>query len=73
MGEGNARQVFFSAALFGPGRAQQLGLVAKSVPLEQLDEAVDAEIKPYFATSPQAVTAAKKNSPGNLAHGLMKR
>jgi methylglutaconyl-CoA hydratase len=60
MGEGNARQVFFSATLFGPDRAQQLGLVAKSVPFELLDEAVEAEIKPYFATSPQAVTAAKK-------------
>lgn len=60
MGEGNARQVFFSAALFGPDRAQQLGLVAKSVPLDELDAAVDAEIKPYFATSPQAVAAAKK-------------
>lgn len=60
MGEGNARQVFFSAALFGPDRAQQLGLVAKAVPLDRLDEAVEAEIKPYFATSPQAVTAAKK-------------
>ncbi len=65
------RQVFFSAAL-SAGRAQQLGLVAKSVPLEQLDEAVDAEIKPYFATSPQAVTAAKKLA-RQLGHGLMKR
>ena len=59
MGEGRARRVFFSGRIFGADEARELGLVARVVPEGELDAAVDAEIKPYLAASPQAVAAAK--------------
>lgn len=59
MGEGPARRVFFSGRIFGAEEARDLGLVAKVVPAAELDTAVEAEIKPYLAASPQAVAAAK--------------
>lgn len=60
MGEGPARGVFFSARIFDALEAQRLGLVSRIVPAEELDAAVEAEIAPYFATAPAAVTAAKR-------------
>jgi len=59
MGEGNARRVFFSGRMFEAAEARDLGLVASVVPDRKLDMAVDAEIRPYLAASPQAVAAAK--------------
>ncbi|MCB1446812.1 MAG: crotonase/enoyl-CoA hydratase family protein [Rhizobiaceae bacterium] len=60
MGEGRARRVFFSGRIFGAGEAHELGLIARAVPADELDDAVEAEIKPYLAASPQAVAAGKK-------------
>lgn len=60
MGEGPARGVFFSARIFDAPEALRLGLVARIVPPEELDAAVEAEIAPYFAAAPAAVTAAKR-------------
>lgn len=54
-----------SARLFDAPTARGIGLVSGVVALEALDEAVEAEIKPYFATSPEAVAATKA-----LAHAL---
>ena len=59
MGEGPARRVFFSGRIFGADEARDLGLVASIVPAGDLDAAVEAEIKPYLAASPQAIAAAK--------------
>ena len=60
MGEGMARRVFASARLFGAEEARDLGLVAKVVAPEALDEAVEAEIAPYLACAPGAVAASKR-------------
>jgi len=60
MGEGRARRVFFSARVFDAAEAVALGLVARVVAPEALDAAIEAEIAPYRATAPAAVTAAKR-------------
>ncbi len=59
MGEGKARRVFMSARIFGAQEARDLDLVAKVVPAEGLDAAVETEIKPYLAAAPAAVAASK--------------
>ncbi|QAX30166.1 crotonase/enoyl-CoA hydratase family protein [Leisingera sp. NJS204] len=60
MGEAKARRVFMSARLFGAAEAVELGLLAKTVPADQLAEAVEAEVAPYLNCAPGAVAAAKK-------------
>lgn len=57
MGEGRARQVFMSAGIFGADRALQLGLLGMVT--DDLDVAVETEIKQYLLTAPKAVAAAK--------------
>lgn len=59
MGEGRARRVFMSARVFDVVEAETLGLVSKVVREELLDEAIEAELKPYLRVSPEAVAAAK--------------
>jgi len=59
MGEAMARRVFFSARLFGADEAVTLGLLAKAVPADELDAAVEAEVAPYMNCAPGAVAASK--------------
>jgi len=59
MGEANARRVFMSGRLFDAAEAVTLGIIAKEVPADALDEAVDAEVTPYLQCAPDAVAAAK--------------
>lgn len=60
MGEGRARRVFMSARLFGAPEAVDLGLLARIVPMGDLDAAIEAEVTPYLSCAPGAVAAAKK-------------
>ncbi|MEL6793633.1 MAG: crotonase/enoyl-CoA hydratase family protein [Pseudomonadota bacterium] len=60
MGEGVARRVFMSARLFGAEEAVSMGLAAKAVPASALDEAVEAEVKPYLSAAPGAVARSKR-------------
>jgi methylglutaconyl-CoA hydratase len=59
MGEAKARRVFFSGRLFGAEEAQELGLLARVVTLENLDAAIEAEVLPYLAAAPGAVARSK--------------
>jgi methylglutaconyl-CoA hydratase len=59
MGAARARQVFMSARMFTATEARELGLVAKVVPADGLDAAIEAEVKPYLSCSPAAVAEAK--------------
>ncbi|MBR9842966.1 MAG: crotonase/enoyl-CoA hydratase family protein [Rhodobacteraceae bacterium] len=59
MGEAMARRVFMSARLFKAEEAVTLGLLAKAVPAEELDAAVEAEVAPYMNCAPGAVASAK--------------
>lgn len=54
-----------SARLFDAAAAREIGLLSGVVDPEALDDAVEAEIAPYFAASPSAVAGAKA-----LAHAL---
>lgn len=59
MGEAMARRVFMSARLFGADEAVTLGLLARAVAPDALDDAVAAEVLPYLACAPGAVAEAK--------------
>lgn len=59
MGEAMARRVFMSARLFEAEEAVTLGLLARVVAPEALDDAVKAEITPYLSCAPGAVARAK--------------
>jgi methylglutaconyl-CoA hydratase len=54
-----------SARLFNAPTARDIGLLSAIVAPEALDEAIEAEIAPYFSASPVAVAAVKA-----LAHAL---
>ncbi|MDU8929027.1 crotonase/enoyl-CoA hydratase family protein [Alisedimentitalea sp. MJ-SS2] len=60
MGEDKARRVFMSARLFGAQEAEKLNLLAKVVSEDELDEAVEAEVKPYLSAAPGAVAESKR-------------
>jgi len=55
-----ARRVFFSARLFDAAEAVAMGLLARAVPAEGLDAAVEAEVAPYLACAPGAVAEGKR-------------
>jgi len=59
MGEANARRVFMSSRIFDAAEAVDLGIAAKTVPVDALDTAIEAEVAPYLACAPGAVAAAK--------------
>jgi len=59
MGEGKARRVFMSGKRFDGHGAVELDLLARAVPAEALDDAVEAEVKPYLSAAPGAVARAK--------------
>ena len=59
MGAAMARRVFMSARVFDAAEAVTLGLLARVVPSEDLDAAIEAEIAPYLDCAPQAVARAK--------------
>lgn len=59
MGEANARRVFMSARIFGAEEAARLGLLARVVPADGLDAAVEEEIAPYMTCAPGAVARSK--------------
>lgn len=59
-GEGRARSVFFSGRIFDAAEAVTLGLVTRATDAARLDPEIEAEISPYLATAPAAVTAAKR-------------
>lgn len=60
LGEANARRVFMSGRLFDAAEALDLGAVSKVVAPDAMDEAIEAEIKPYFAAAPEAVARSKR-------------
>ncbi len=59
MGEARARRVFMSARLFDATEAVDLGLLARAVPTDELDAAIEAEVQPYLSCAPGAVASAK--------------
>ncbi len=60
MGEGRARRVFMSARLFDTAEAVDLGILSRMVAADDLDAAIESEVRPYLSCAPGAVAAAKK-------------
>jgi len=60
MGEAMARRVFLSARVFDADEAVRLGLLARAVAAEDLDDAIEAEVAPYLSAAPGAVAEAKR-------------
>ncbi len=60
MGEGRARRVFMSGRVFDAVEAVDLGILARAVPVDDLDAAVEREVVPYLSCAPGAVAAAKQ-------------
>ncbi|MCK0148773.1 crotonase/enoyl-CoA hydratase family protein [Marivita sp. S6314] len=59
MGGTRASEVFMSARVFGADEAVRLNLLSRTVAAEALDDAVEAEVKPYLSCAPGAVAEAK--------------
>lgn len=59
MGEARARRVFMSGRRFDAAEAVALNLLARVVPEEGLDQAVEEEVAPYLSCAPGAVARAK--------------
>jgi methylglutaconyl-CoA hydratase len=59
MGGGNARQVFMSSRPFDAIEAQRLGIVSSLTTSQDLEAAVETEIKAYLKCAPAAVAEAK--------------
>lgn len=59
LGEAVARRIFMNAKVFDAAEATTLGVVARAVPADDLDAAIEAEVTPYLACAPGAVAAAK--------------
>lgn len=59
MGQGMARQVFFTGAAFGTDFALRAGLLHEACPAEALDARVGRQTQAILATAPGAVAAAK--------------
>ena len=60
MGEAKARRVMMSAKMFESDEAMSLGLLAKVVTAQDLDDAVEAEVLPYLSVAPCAVEKTKR-------------
>jgi len=59
MGEAKARRVFMSGRRFDATEGLDLNLLARAVPLDHLDSAVEAEVAPFLDCAPGAVARAK--------------
>ncbi|MBM2576128.1 crotonase/enoyl-CoA hydratase family protein [Jannaschia sp. Os4] len=53
------RRVFMSSRRFDAAEAVRLGLLARAVPADGLDDAVETEVAPYLSCAPGAVADAK--------------
>lgn len=52
MGAANARRVFMSAHRFDAGEAASFGALAKVVPADGLDAAIEVDVTPYLFCAP---------------------
>lgn len=60
VGVTNAAELLLTGRRFSASHAAQIGLVNRSVPLEQLDEIVDGYLEDICSGGPRAIAASKK-------------
>ncbi|MDD9724228.1 crotonase/enoyl-CoA hydratase family protein [Roseovarius sp. SK2] len=58
-GEAKARRFFMSGRRFDAAEAVRLDLLARAVPQDALDQAIEEEVAPYLDCAPEAVAQAK--------------
>lgn len=75
MGEGYARQVFYTSKTFDADFALRSGLVSAVASEDEIDGLIEAEVAPALKTMPEAVAAAKALclELGHLPHDLQMR
>lgn len=59
MGRTRASEVFMSARVFDADEAVRLNLLSRTVEVDGLDDAIEAEVLPYLSCAPGAVAEAK--------------
>ena len=60
LGEAHARRTFFTGKMMTADEAAAMGLVGRAVAPEELDEAVEAELRSILRCAPGAVAATKR-------------
>ncbi|KAA0692555.1 crotonase/enoyl-CoA hydratase family protein [Neorhizobium sp. P12A] len=60
IGEGRARPLFLSGKVIDAWQAHAAGFISRVVPAEELDEAIESEIRHFFSAAPGAVARAKR-------------
>ncbi len=60
MGEGYARRVFMNSRHFSAEEAVTFGILARTVAVDALDAAIEAEVAPYLSCAPGAIAKAKQ-------------
>lgn len=60
IGAAHCTRYFTSARLFDASEAKNCGLLHVVCSAENMDSAIESEIKPYFSASPEAIAASKR-------------
>jgi methylglutaconyl-CoA hydratase len=60
IGEGRARPLFLSGRVIDAWQAHAAGFISRVVPAEELDGAIESEIRHFFSAAPGAVARAKR-------------
>jgi methylglutaconyl-CoA hydratase len=60
IGESRAREYFLTGERFDAGRAEQIGLVNRAVPANELDKAVEGTVKLLLGSGPEALAKCKE-------------
>jgi len=69
LGEARAREVMLGGRRFGVEEALRIGLIARAVPADGLDAAVEEEIAGFLASAPQAIADTKRLVAHIARHG----
>ncbi|MEW4982624.1 MAG: crotonase/enoyl-CoA hydratase family protein [Cycloclasticus sp.] len=60
MGSANARRNFFNSRIFGAAEAKSIGLLSEVVSMDELDDAIEKEVKMILKCAPGAIASTKK-------------
>lgn len=60
IGEPAARRLMLSGRRFGAAEAERIGLLSRTISAEELDAAVDAEVREFLQCAPGAVASCKQ-------------
>ncbi|OUR68223.1 enoyl-CoA hydratase [Cycloclasticus sp. 46_83_sub15_T18] len=70
IGAGNARRNFFNSRIFGAAEAKTIGLLTEVVEADELDAAIEKELKMILKCAPVAIASTKKLIDYVDSHGM---